>query len=185
MIHSYVNRYIKNEFFRFKYGDSHKIYTYMNVMYHDMLEDHDTDYWCCRNYVPYNKYYNLSGRATCMCCGKPIADAKHKSWYNDDSIDSYIKYCDDCHDEYSCNKCNCLSLSDIHYVIPISRLCSVKICEHCLYDEYSYDRNRKVFVEKHLLQSEDYETGRYKKLTKERVRELEFCGTIHKAQLPC
>lgn len=50
----------------------HNILLVSNIMYNDMIHDHYTSYYCCRNYVKKPLRLNVCGKATCMCCGKPM-----------------------------------------------------------------------------------------------------------------
>lgn len=70
-----------------------KIFTYTNGMYHDMVEDVGTPYWCCRNKPKKGLRLNLSGSVTCMCCGEKIYE--DHDIYNADDI-GREKICYDC-----------------------------------------------------------------------------------------
>lgn len=50
------------------------IYCYTYGMYNDILEDHDTTYYCYRNVPKKNMRISLSGYATCLICGDRIDD---------------------------------------------------------------------------------------------------------------
>lgn len=193
MIHSNSNRYIRNHFSRYKWEDSHKIYTYMNTMYADMIEDHSTVYWCCRNYVPHNKYYNLSGHATCMCCGEPIATSTRWGGYDEDTLEGAVKFCDNCAEEYGCVHCKTIAVTDgkTYYQIPIGVYHRPeRVCEFCLLTEYVYSVIDKTFVPEHRAHEylEDecgkrvwaVDPKKYLRMNRERVEEFELRGTICK-----
>jgi len=176
MIHSYDNKYVREYFQRIDCG--HKIYTYMNVMYPDMIEDHYTDYWCCRNYVKKNLYLNLSGPATCMCCGKPIDK------YHDNEISTNIKYCDDCEELYKCCGCGLVSAEHAKDSITITEetLYTKGLINHghldCIIDYYWWDDKEKCLISKSRVYYVD--KTRYKPVTKERMckENNEVCGTL-------
>lgn len=150
MIHSHSNEYIKNDFYRLSDSKHHKIYTYMNIMYHDMICDHYTDYWCSRNYVKKNLYLNLSGKATCMCCGEPIDK------YDNDNISTSKKYCYDCEKDFKCEKCGRLSVENkdklVYIKVAYGYHCRssrwIQICEDCCLIDYLFDPAKRLFVSK-------------------------------------
>ena len=78
----------------------HKIICYTRVMYNDIIEDQDLDYQCCRNKVKRTKFINLSGRATCMCCGEYLWDNCDD---NPRDVDCNQKICRNC----SKDRCQC------------------------------------------------------------------------------
>ena len=163
MIYSYDNTYIREQFMRIKSG--HKIYTYTGIMYHDILEDHSTDYWCCRNWVPKNLYLNLSGPATCFCCGELI----NKDYSYD--ISCSIKYCKECEKKYKC--CGCDLVSKRHAQDRIGflqktlyNIIKVYGCIDCCIDKYVWDSVNNVFVSKKYSYIDNDAT--YKPATKER-----------------
>lgn len=174
MIYSYSNEYIRDYFQR--RSDGHKIYVYTNIMYHDIIEDHGTDYWCCRNYVDKNLYLNLSGPATCMCCGKPIDK------YKDNNFSTSKKYCQDCSDKYWC--CGCGLVSAAHAKNRVSFVESTywgrvvnEGCPDCISDIYWWDDIEKYFVLKKKVYTVD--KTRYKPVTRERFDELnEICSSL-------
>lgn len=169
MIRSYNNDYIREDFVRFNNG--HKIFVYMNNMYHDILEDHNTDYWCCRNKVKKNLYLNLSGPATCMCCGMPI-----------NSSSTYKKYCYDCEQKYKC--CGCGFISAKHaktYTNIFEKTYYGKIktqgTPDCIIMNYMWDNDAECCIPKSQIYRMDH--MKYKMLTKERLRELdEICRSL-------
>lgn len=93
--------------FQFKDGQRsraarHKIICYTRLMYNDMLADHDACYWCYRNKVDKTLFLNLSGRATCMCCGEYMYD-------NDEFAsqeDCNTKVCSSCRRRNRCVSCH-------------------------------------------------------------------------------
>ena len=168
MIHSYFNDYVRDEFQRIHSG--HKIYVYTNVMYHDIIEDHNTNYWCCRNYIDKNLYLNLSGPATCMCCGEPIDKDKTNNF------STVKKYCNDCEDNYKCCGCNLISVEhakqrisfiESNYWGKVSRLG----CFHCISDTYLYDVVTKTCIQKSKIWG-DFDKTRYKPITRERLYQI-------------
>lgn len=149
---SYIKNYLGRGF------DKHKIYVYMNyAMYNDFIEDTDTSYLCCRNYVKNALYLNLCGKLTCICCGKEIYNESDDDFYEDD-ISTSRKYCDDCEENYKCKCCGTLSksLSDKLYTVLdyFHYTRERKICKDCLKNEYFYDSNRDIFIRKFDLDFE-------------------------------
>lgn len=172
MIYSYDNTYIREYFTRM---GGHKIYTYTGIMYHDILEDHSTDYWCCRNWVPKSLYLNLSGPATCFCCGKLI-DKNH-----DYDIACNIKYCEECEKKYKC--CGCGLVSEKHAKDRVLfmektywsefRSCG---CIDCCIDKYLWDSNSKMFI---LRQHAYHNDISYLPATRERFyKSNEICSSL-------
>lgn len=75
-------------------------------MYNDMINDSDEIYWCYRNKVPFTKIINVSGKSSCLCCGKPtIEESEWEESYNDrfDNVDSF--FCSDCRNNIKCHDC--------------------------------------------------------------------------------
>lgn len=180
LINSHNNRYVKENMERRKH--EHKIFTYMNIMYHDMIQDHDTKYWCCRNYVKKSLYLNLSGKATCMCCGEPI----DKDGFDD--IDTSHKCCEDCMREYGCPNCRQVSKNRKTTRVKIrnhwgaSTLCR---CHDCLTNDFVFDNIDGVFVEKRFLtkynKCMDLPTNmvrRYRPVTEEVIKQNEVCCAV-------
>lgn len=146
--------------------EGHHIYLSMYGMYHDMVEDKEEIYWCCRNYVPKNKIISASGLGTCMCCGEYLDNrddaiinsdctVRHRS--NHEFIHSVKtrfetaferKLCDDCYADRYCHNCHISSLEP-HYLIPVfskDRTHSLVVCESCLFTEYVYLPAYKAFA---------------------------------------
>jgi hypothetical protein len=170
MIHSYSNDYIRGSFQRWSCG--HKIYTYTNIMYPDIIEDHSTDYWCCRNYVNKNLYLNLSGPATCMCCGKIIDK------YKTNDISSFKKYCLDCERDYQCAGCDLISVTHARERINfIENTYWGKIhkqgCFDGIFDRYWWDTIEECCVSKikvrYWIDNQDQNQNRYRPVTRERL----------------
>ena len=174
MLNSYDNVYIREYFQRMELG--HRIYTYMNVMYNDIIEDHYIDYWCCRNYVKKNLYLNLSGPATCMCCGMPIDLDKTNN------ISTSKKYCDNCEKKYQCAGCKFVSVSHAKTKIPfIEKTYWDKVQRFgnpdCIITNYLWDVENKCCISKDRLYEID--KNKYKPLIRERLYSLnEVCGTL-------
>ena len=173
MIRSYDNNYIREYFQRLDSG--HKIYVYTNVMYHDIIEDHSVDYWCCRNRVKKNLYLNLSGPATCMCCGKLIDPKKT-------NILTSKKYCNDCEESYQCAGCKLISVKHAKTRVPfmVHRYWN-KVKQYgdidCIIANYLWDVEAKCCISKNSVCEID--RTRYKPLTRERLLSLnEVCCTV-------
>ena len=176
MIYSYDNNYIREYFGRYKGG--HKIFVYTNIMYHDIIEDHSTDYWCCRNYVKNNLYLNLSGPATCMCCGKPIDSNKTNH------ISTSKKYCVDCEEKYKCCGCGLVSIEHAKYMVSFkerSYWSSFDMTNHghpdCIINNYMFDVENNYLVSKNRLYYNN--DTKYQPVTRERLYKLnEVCSAL-------
>lgn len=147
LIRSRENSYVKHDLNRWGRERYHKIFCYMNVMYNDMIYDHDTPYWCCRNYVKKSLYLNLSGQATCMSCGKRICT---EPGYEDE-IESSVKYCYDCYQKYGCTSCKHVDHSQVLYKISVrnkyySRPIEKKVCLNCLTNFFLFNKEEECFV---------------------------------------
>lgn len=144
----YGNRYVRKDVEAHRQGN-HKIFLYTYGMYNDLIEDHTSDYWCCRNWVKDSLKISVSGRATCMNCGE----------YLDDDIDdpayanSSRKYCASC-EEYRCYTCGKIDVTQKHYKIPFyNHYCSPVsmhdnkkiVCGSCLKKEIFYDEANEIF----------------------------------------
>ena len=112
-------------------------------MYNDLVEDHDYDYWCYRNYVPHTKIINASGKNTCLMCGEKNYD-----------LGSKVKYCDTCQTEYFCTCCSQLKFDSNRYTINVlskfGDVSRMHVCEDCL-NEFWYDPDYKVAIKKTML----------------------------------
>lgn len=177
MMRSYDNNYIRENFGRLTTG--HKIYTYTNMMYHDIVEDHCTDYWCCRNRVDKNLYLNLSGPATCMCCGKKL----------ENTSDFYSrKYCDDCK-KFQCGGCGLVSVEHSKHFIHFKEIyhyyCHKIIYNQghpdCILDHFYWDRKDKALFPKSKVWSRfspREKKERFVPLTREKVLQIEICNQL-------
>ena len=130
-----IKHYYRNGFLKYScnptYNNHKKIIIYTNGMYNDFIEDRDCDYWCARNLTKGFKL-SLSGKVTCMCCGKPM----YYPWdiYCPDDINN-IKFCDDC-----CKKI-CPICGTMHYHSDNEyHLCS----EECKKDAVIFPGQKRV-----------------------------------------
>lgn len=93
----------------------HKIIFDTRGMYNDMLNDHYRKYFCYRNKVKHNKIINVSGKSSCLCCGKPSIEGDfdgRNEWDSWDNIEYNDRYnnvgeviCDNCLQDYHCDIC--------------------------------------------------------------------------------
>ena len=166
MERSYNNNFIRDPSCFHRMNDGHKIYVYTNVMYHDIIEDHGTEYWCCRNRVEKNLYLNLSGPATCMCCGMPIDLNKTNN------ISTSKKYCSNCEEKYQCAGCKFVSVSHIKTKIPFIEKTYWGKVQHygnpdCIISNYLWDAENTCCISRDKVYEID--KNRYKPLTRERL----------------
>ena len=69
--------YNKDSFFEYSTKDlskGHSIILITNEMYNDIGSHPSETFICCRNWVKTTKLINLSGKRTCVKCGKPIEE---------------------------------------------------------------------------------------------------------------
>lgn len=115
----------------------HKIICYTHLMYNDMIEDSFCSYWCYRNKPKRTLFLNLSGPATCLCCGEPI----HEKWDRASEVDCNRKLCRDCLDG-ACDHCGKVIQKGFYqeyYRIPtINKRTPVRVCKDCALNEYRY-----------------------------------------------
>lgn len=177
MIYSYSNNYIRDDLPRVSWG--HKIYVYTDIMYHDIIEDHATDYWCCRNYVNKNLYLNLSGPATCMCCGEKIKD---EMFYSSTSK----KYCRKCFEHFKCYGCGMISAEHSKNFVFFKEMgyytkVQSQGCPDCLINTYLWDKKNKALVPKNKVCRVDGFSSsekRFVPLTRERISQIEVCNSL-------
>ena len=87
-------------------ANKHKrIVVYTNGMYNDLIEDTDRNYWCSRNYTK-GLRLSLSGKLTCLCCGKTI---KNSSWISSPDDINNKKICSNCDVAKRCPICDTIS----------------------------------------------------------------------------
>ena len=85
-------------------------------MYNDMLNDHNTTYWCYRNKPKHPKMISVSGKAPCLCCGENSVIEKD-SWaedYNDKYSGVSQLICEGCRYEVEscCTSCHKTSYTE-------------------------------------------------------------------------
>ena len=122
-------------------------------MYNDMLNDHNTKYWCYRNKVKQNKVISVSGKAPCLCCGGPILELGYD--YDYDYNERYSNYgeviCNECKEEFFCERCNETNPLTNHSHIRIKKgdSCFEKIiCDTCAerYIKYCPDCGSPMYI---------------------------------------
>jgi hypothetical protein len=120
-------------------------------MYNDIVEDPSmTKYLCCRNKPKRTKFINLSGPATCMCCGEPIYD----EYANPRDEDCSAKVCHSCK-QTACEVCNVVYQEEHHlmYKFPSRNSWrSLHVCEHDL-DSVLYLPHYNYFILRNNLTS--------------------------------
>ena len=113
--------------------EKHNIIFDTKGMYNDMLNDHDTNYWCVRNKVNHNKVISYSGKAPCLCCGEPVIyDTEDDYDYNERYGNCGSTICTDCLSNFRCDFCNENYPTEKHYNIFLENEKEVKICERCI-----------------------------------------------------
>lgn len=111
-------------------------------MYNDMLNDHGTNYWCIRNEVKKNKIINVSGKTSCLCCGKPSIYGEYDG-YDEETCNSEDDYnsrfknvgniiCEDCYNNFVCDVCGCHDASSTHQIINAGQNKTIRVCNKCL-----------------------------------------------------
>lgn len=134
-----------------QWGDmkKHNILFDTRGMYNDMLNDHDTKYWCVRNKVKHNKIISYSGKAPCLCCGNSIIDNAWEDYdYNERFTNCNSSICEDCLTESRCAICDMAEPSKIHYNVVLENGLPIKICEDCVKNFFRKcpDCGRSMFV---------------------------------------
>lgn len=111
-------------------------------MYNDVLNDHNTTYWCKRNKVNKTTIISTSGKAPCLCCGENKVLKANFDWkeygetymhYNDRYTNTGDLICKDCNSKYfSCDWClnNDTMIEYREFVDPATSE-TVLLCEHC------------------------------------------------------
>lgn len=148
--------------------NKHKVFTYVNGMYNDMVEDHDTTYWCCRNKTELR--LNLSGPVTCVCCGKPIYE--NVDIYEPAHIETE-KICDDCLNHRKCDGCGKV-VYNLPYNYRSVNFCSRECAEDSLCSSY---KGQEIIISKEdFLSNSDkavFIVGRNEKITNFLIKEFE------------
>jgi hypothetical protein len=120
-----------------RYGNTkkHNILFDSKGMYHDMINDSATHYWCVRNKVDKTKVISYSGKAPCLCCGKNVLVEDNPNEYNDryDNVGSVI--CRDCQADFTCDICDGASYTEPMYTIRSKDGRPANVCR-CCYDAY-------------------------------------------------
>lgn len=123
----------------------HKIILYTEAMYNDILEDPGDGYICCRNKPKRTLFLNLSGPATCLCCGERIYD----SFTRFHDTDCRTKICDECRHYHRCGHCDMVLQEDTSfYYLPLidwGRRVQSRICSHCI-SNYKFIPSRGIFI---------------------------------------
>ena len=133
-----------------KKSENYKIITYTNGMYHDMIEDTGTTYWCCRNKTKKGLKLNLSGPVTCMCCGNIIHYSCDTYSYEDIKTD---KICDNCHE----NKCEICGKIIYHPIIHEGKnFCSEDCYKEAIIFEDGFGQKRVISRSDFLSKSEKF-----------------------------
>ena len=131
-------------------------------MYNDILEDHDTEYWCVRNYVDKNLRLNASGKAYCLACGRELNDYSNNC-EDDEEFHTHgsHKYCSDCETTYKCKNCGALHIGEkMHRIKTISyynltwasgNFSYESICDKCFQDEMYFEEKNSCYISKDML----------------------------------
>ena len=148
--HFYNNNYIRYDLRAHKKG-SHNIFLYTHGMYADLVEDQESVYWCCRNWVPDDIKISVSGRATCMNCGGPLDEDLDEP----DNAQSARKFCCHCEKEM-CSTCGTVNSHTKHFKVriykPYTGAYVLKhskpslVCEDCFMNDMFFDTANELFV---------------------------------------
>lgn len=153
-IHS--NGYVRSTYPRTYSSKSHNIYIYTNGMYNDLIKDHNSVYWCYRNWVPRDIFINASGVANCMNCGKPIEyQSEINSTYDDEDLRVYgsCKVCPDCNFTKRCHSCDTIYDEPMITIKEVNRSTWTRyfhihnftdICRGCLKDMFYFKTNDSI-----------------------------------------
>ena len=170
-----------------KQTKKHNIILDTRGMYNDFFNDHYTAYYCYRNRVKKNTILSVSGKALCLCCGKPMVQASeytdeytYEDAYNERYTPTDALICEDCLNERTCHSCDdsdrkgYFKLYTIHDGDSVEKLCSnclmnnYKICSNCgeLYKE------TLSYLNPHL---------RFIRVNDKEVLALDFDKTMHES----
>lgn len=140
------NDFLKNACDPTYHSNRRKIIIYTKGMYNDFIEDTGSQYWCCRNCVKNGLRLCLSGKHTCMCCGKVINEDYEIFNSKPDDI-GRIKICDDCKKDKKCPICGTINYStDNKY-----HLCT----EECKKDALIFPGQNRVISKTEFLSYSD------------------------------
>ena len=124
-------------------GDNfkHSILWDTRGMYNDMFNDSKTQFWCVRNKVKHKKIYQVSGKASCLCCGDTVIefDIDEEDDYNDRYSNVGSLICYSCESDNTCLECGKLIFEEdkIRLIDNKHKICSecfnkyVKRCPEC------------------------------------------------------
>ena len=125
------------------YNNKKKIVFHTDGMYNDIIEDTDCNYWCYRNKTSGLKL-NLSGKNTCICCGKVKFETNDN--YSPEDIRNK-KICFECSSNRRCPICDTVSYySDNEY-----NLCS----EDCKKDAIIFPGQKRVINKVEFLSKKE------------------------------
>lgn len=139
-------------FIRTNNTKKHNILWDTKGMYNDMLNDHNTHYWCYRNKVKKNKVISVSGKAPCLCCGESIItynDDNYENNYNERFVNYGDVICFDCQNIFYCDSCNEYSKFESYVTITLESGTKLKICSDCAdkYIKYCPDCEKPMYID--------------------------------------
>lgn len=137
-----IKNYHGNYFLKYNaqpnYKNHHKVIVYTNGMYNDMIEDTESTYWCSRNKTKNGLRLNLSGKLSCICCGKIYNKNSTFDFYSPSDI-SRTKIC------YTCNATRCSICGKIKYNMPY-RYKNFYFCsDDCMKESY-YFKGQNIII---------------------------------------
>ena len=109
-------------------------------MYNDVLNDHCTTYLCIRNKVKKTTIISVSGKTSCLCCGKETLEpdydwinyGSHDLSYNDRYTNCGKIVCDDCIPNFRCDECDHTCFTTPLYKNDSKTGEEYHICEDCV-----------------------------------------------------
>ncbi len=110
----------------------HNILWDTNGMYNDMLNDHNTKYWCYRNKVEHTKIIKVSGKCNCLSCNGPALYYEGGCDYNDRYMGASSLVCDPCLVGTRCSVCGALNPKMPTYKIKVNGMDRWCVCEFCM-----------------------------------------------------
>lgn len=168
-----------------KQTKKHNIILDTRGMYNDFFNDHYTPYYCYRNRVKKNTIISVSGKALCLCCGKPMVQASeytdeytHEDAYNERYTPTDALICEDCLSKRTCPNCDADDRKGYYKLYTVYNGDSVeKLCSRCITDKYKICSNCGELYKETLEHTNP--NLRFIKVNDKEVLELDFDKAMH------
>ena len=119
------------------------------IMYNDMINDRDYNYWCIRNPVKKTKIISYSGKANCLCCNETLQTKRENFMnFNEEYHNNNTLICRSCYDSSKCPSCN-KPFSQIYKFVFKGG--EIICCENCFNDYRKCPCCNKNVISKNYL----------------------------------